>query len=339
MLKVGLAHLEKAKGFGSFRGRNWLQSLRYAELALTKLKPLKDRSLAFIEILDEALTAKNDALSFMGRDREALECATERYNMWATTFMRNSRTIEAAFPLIETLTNNKEFAQAHLIAHTIYEMTMHPMTHDIPEDLQQPLLAKAANRLALATFRLARYVGIPPEEEQKAGEDAIALARKALEIDTQLYRADDIHIISDMSTLANVLNHFNGDDNEVIRLYEQVIAIHSRLEGSSTINVAINKHNMGNAYYKRMYNSIAANDLDRCLANLELALPYYREAAVIFGAVNHVDKAKEATEIADKVEESIGQLQIQLAGSAPAAAATATPPPTTTTTATAMTRG
>ena len=74
MRKIGMAHLQKALGFN--RDRNWMQSLRYSELALVKLKPLNDRP---IEAIDDALSYKFNALNFMGRSREALECAKERY--------------------------------------------------------------------------------------------------------------------------------------------------------------------------------------------------------------------------------------------------------------------
>ena len=41
--KIGMAHLQKASSFG--RDRNWVQSLRYSELALVKLMQLNDRRL------------------------------------------------------------------------------------------------------------------------------------------------------------------------------------------------------------------------------------------------------------------------------------------------------
>ena len=54
--KVGIVHLDKAAGF--YRGENWLQTLRYADLALTKLKQLKDRRLETVNIIDKALSCK-----------------------------------------------------------------------------------------------------------------------------------------------------------------------------------------------------------------------------------------------------------------------------------------
>ena len=61
LLKVGLAYTNKAKAF--FYERNFLQTLRYAELALTKLMRLIDRPLAVISLLDEALSYKFNALN------------------------------------------------------------------------------------------------------------------------------------------------------------------------------------------------------------------------------------------------------------------------------------
>ena len=43
-------------------------------MALIKLKQLMDRRLETVEILDDAFTAKFNALMDLGRQREALEC-------------------------------------------------------------------------------------------------------------------------------------------------------------------------------------------------------------------------------------------------------------------------
>ena len=319
--------MEKARGFN--RERNLVQALRYADLALTKLKQLKDRSLAFVEVLDNALAYKFNALNFMGRDKEALEFATERYNMWATTYMRNPCTIEAAFPLIESLMHNKEFVQAQLIASTVYEMTMHPMTHDIPGDKQQQYLAKAASFLARAILFLAQADGIPPDEERKTGEEAIALARKALAIHTLLYgaesesNADVATLANDIATLAKVLLYFNIDSvEEGVRLYEQSTAMYNRVEGSSSVNVASNKRNLGALYITSANRAGAADELDRALANMELALPHLRDAARIYRAINHVDSADEAAKIVMDTEERIRFVRIQITARAATAAAT-----------------
>ena len=318
-----MAHLEKARGFD--RERNWAQTLRYAELALTKLKQLKDRSLAAIEILDDALRLKFNALNFMDRHKEALECATERYNMWATTFMRNPRMIEAAFPLIDSLLHNNEFDQAHLIASTVHEMIMHPMNHDIPDDKQQPYLAQASCLLANATFWLAEAGGIPPEEKQKAGEEAIALARKALEIHTRLHGTGSKEVALDMGALAKVVDYFNSvDGDEAICLLEQSMVIHRRLEGSLSVNVAVNNENLGVVYCRRANKAVDANDLDCELANLELALPHYREAHRIYRAINHMDSAAATAQKITLIDGRIRQITVQNSARATAATASAT---------------
>ena len=67
-----MAHLQKAKEF--YRDDNWVQTLRYSELALVKLKQLNDRP---IEAIDNALRCKFSALNMMDQNREALECAKE----------------------------------------------------------------------------------------------------------------------------------------------------------------------------------------------------------------------------------------------------------------------
>ena len=55
--KVGMAYLEKAKGFD--QARNWPQTLHHANLSATKLKQLKDRP---VEDIDKALNLKYHAL-------------------------------------------------------------------------------------------------------------------------------------------------------------------------------------------------------------------------------------------------------------------------------------
>ena len=132
--KMGMVNLEKAREFQ--QERNFVQALRYAELALTKLKQLKDRPLAVIELLHNALECKFHALASLTRYQDNLECATEWYNLWATTYRRNLRSIEVSFQLIGSLICNKEFVLAHLIAGTVYEMTTHPLTNDIPKNHQ-----------------------------------------------------------------------------------------------------------------------------------------------------------------------------------------------------------
>ena len=68
--------------------------------------------------------------------------------------------------------------------------------------------------------------------------------------------------------------------------------------------------NLGSAYHKRAERAQAANDLDRCIANEELTLPHYREAARIFRANNHVDAADSAQHCVEYAEERIRQIGI-----------------------------
>ena len=307
--KVGKAHIEKALGF--YQERNYVQCLRYADLALTKLKQLKDRRLETVEILDNAFALKSDALQRMDRHKEALECAKEHYTLWAMNHMRNPGMFDAAFGLIQSCIHNREFEDAALYAHTAHEMVLNDADGIIPSDQRQKLLARGSYWLSQATLFLAQAGGIPPAEMQKAGEEAIAHARKALEIHTQLHGTGSAEVAEDMTALADALHFFNDvDDDEILRLHEQSNAITSRVQGSSSLNVAVGEKNLGNAYQKRAVRAQAANDLDRSMANLELTLPHYREASRIFRINNHVDKADRANREAVQVEENLRQLRI-----------------------------
>ena len=307
--KLGEAHLLKARGFD--RAQNWTQSLRFSDLALTMLKKLKARPLEVILIIDDAMRIKYNALNHMGRKTEALECAKERYSLWAAGYMRHPGMLNAAFPLIDGLIRNEDYEQAHLIASTAYEMIINDTDNIIPENQRQYFLARGSRYLAVATLVLAESGGIPPEEKQKAGEEAIALARKSLEIDTQLHGAESAEVASNISALASILKYFNGvDDDEIFRLHEQAIAIYSRLQGSLSPNVAINEMNLGNAYHVRADEAHAANDMDRYVVNLELALPHFREAERIYRAINHMDAADRPARRIVTAEENLRRIAI-----------------------------
>ena len=311
MRKVGMAHLQKAKGFN--RDRNLVQLLRYSELALGKLKQLKDRP---IEAIDEALTCKFNALNFMGRNRDALECATERYCLYLTTHT-HPPAIVASFNLIESCIHNEEYEDAELYARTTWETITLSRDSHIPDDRRQYFTAQGAYFLALAMYELARNGDIPPEANQAAGQEAIALARRALEIETQLNGLEHEDVANAMSLLADALEYFNNvDDVEVLRLYEQSIAIQARVEGSSSVNVAVGELNLGNVYHRRAKRARAANDLDRYVANLELSLPRYREAARIYRAINYVDAADYTEQSILKVEEGLRQIRVARAATA-----------------------
>ena len=307
--KLGEAHFQKAREFD--RENNWTQTLRFSDLALTMLKKLKARNLEVIILIDGAMTFKGNALKFMGRDKEVLECAQERYSLWVAGYMRHYGMLNAAFFLIEALLSNEEHEQAHLIANTAYEMIINDTENIIPEDRRQYFIAQGSRMLGRATFQLANSGGIPSGEKQKAGEEAIALARKALEIDTLLYGTESDEVAGDLITLARILAFFNDvDDDEILRLYDQAIAIYGRVQGSLSLNVAISENNLASAYGQRADRAWDANDLDRCVANLELALTHFREAARIYRAINHVDATDRSSQRATRVEENLIQVRM-----------------------------
>ena len=224
--------------------------------------------------------------------------------------MRNPGSIRAALSLIQSCLHNGEYEDAERYAREA--LFMINMTDNfIPADKRSKFLADGSHWLAVAIFRLSQAGGIPPEEKQKAGEEAIALARKALELNTQLHGTEGNDVANTMIALAQVLYHFNDVDNdEILRFYEQAIAIFRRVEGSLSVNVAACENNLGNAYNCRATRAYAANDLDRCIANAELAVSHYREAARVFRAINHVDKADKALHQVAKAEEGIRQIGI-----------------------------
>ena len=199
--KVGMANLEKAKGF--LGNNNHVQALRYAELlALTKLKLLKDRP---FDVLDDAFACKTSSFRFMGRYGEAMESAKERYSMWAMTDIRNPRSVWATFDLVECCLQLNEFIEAEMFARTAYEIINQKTDNIIPLDRRQEARAHGARHLATATLCLAKAGGIAPEAKQAAGVKAIALAREGLEINTQLFGADSKEAANSMVTLAEAL--------------------------------------------------------------------------------------------------------------------------------------
>ena len=309
MRKVGMANLAKAKEFQ--REQNWMQELRYGELAATKLKQLKDRRLETVQAISDALTYKFNALQMMDRHREAMECAKECYTLWAMNHLRHPGSMEAALSLIQSCIHNEEYVDAERYARHAYFMIAEMTDNFIPAYLRPRFLGEISYWLARAIHRLAQAGGIPPEGKQKAGEEAIALARKALEIHTQLFGAESAKVAMSMGTLADMLGYLNDvDDDEISRLYEQTIVIHRRVEGSSSVNVAVSENMLGNAYLNRADRAQAVNDLDRCVANLELALPHLREAARIFRAINHVAKADQILRNIAGIEEKIRHIRI-----------------------------
>ena len=323
MLKVGKANLLKAALFQ--RQQNWMQALRYGELAATKLKQLKDRRLETVELISDALACKFDALGRLGRYREAMKFAEERYTLWAMNHMRNPGSMTAALGLIEICIHNEEFEDAEHYARHAYFMIAEMNDNFIPIDVRPWFLAQGSYYLSRTIVRLARAGGIPPNEKQKAGKEAITLARKALELHTQLDDGTESgDVAASMAALAEALNYFsNVDDDEILRLIEQAIAIFGRLEGSSSLNVAVQESLLGIVYCDRGNRAGVANDLDRALVNFELALPRYREAARIFRVINHTVMVERNLHNIAQTEEGIRQIRILLATATTAAAAAA----------------
>ena len=300
-----MAHLQKARGF--YRDRNYVQLLRYSELALVKLKQLNDRP---IEAIDDALHYKFNALNFMNQNREALECAQERYCLYLTKHT-HPPAIVASFDLIESCIHNREFVDAELYARTTWETITLSRDSHIPDDQRQWFTARGAFYLARTMYSLAVNGDIPPEENQTVGREAITLARRALEIHTQLNGLENADVANAMSLLANALDYFNNvDDVEVLRLYEQSNVIFAQVEGRSSVNVAISENNLAHAYCRRAKKAHADNDLDREQANLELALSHYGEAVRLYRAINRADKANESAQGAVEVEEALRQCTI-----------------------------
>ena len=309
--KVGMANLEKAKGFD--RVHNWQQTLRHAELAATKFKQLKDRP---VELIDEALNYRYNSLIFMGRHREALECAKEWYCLWPTKHTHPPAII-ASFAVIESCGFNKEYFDAALYARTLWETITLSRDSHIPDHQREEFTARGAIELARALHALAEHGDIPAEEKQETGVEAIMLARRALEINTRLYGAESYQVANSKGVLASILEYFNNvDDDEALRLYEQAKAIHARVYGSSSLNVASGDFNLATAYHNRAVRALTADDLDGCVANAELALPRYREAARIYRAINIMDNADQAEREVVTIENMLRDVTVKIAARA-----------------------
>ena len=307
--KLGMATLAKAKGFDFHQ--NWMQSLRYADIAITKLKKLKDRRLETVQALSDAMGCRFDALNFMARHKEALACIQECYTLWVMNHMRNPGSVKAALGLIQSCINNGEYEDAKRYADHAIFMINDKTDNLIPVDQRPQYLAKGSRLRAQAIYEMAQVGGIPPEEKKKAGELAIASARKALELDIQLFGSEDSYVANDMDILATALDFFNNeDDDEVLRLQEQSNAITSRVEGRMSSNVAAGVGNLGNAYKNRAQRAATVNDWLRCLTNLELAVPHFREAVRIYRANNHMDSAARNLRTLTEVEEQIRHIGV-----------------------------
>ena len=295
-----MAHLAKATGFD--RARNYAQVLRHADIAITKLNQLNDRPL---EELSEAMRCKFYSLNVIGRKGEALECAKGWYCLWLKKHT-HPPAIDAGFALIESCIHNNEFFDAVLYARTLWETLTLIRDSHIPDNKRELYIAQGAKFLAKALFALAQSGGMPAEEQQATGVEAIMLARRALETSTQVHGAESSQVGEDLATLASILDYFNHvDDDEIPRLFGRAKAIYSRQHGILSPNVATCEKNLGIHYGRRADRAQDAHDLDRFVTNLELALPLFREAARIYRIANRVDAAAEASRYAAREEKRL----------------------------------
>ena len=279
---------DKAVDFS--KSRNFEQTLRFCDLALGKFNAIKKRPL---DDVSRILAIKCQTLHQLGQHAESLQCAEEKYNLWAIARgPAHPSTIDASFFLVECLQLNQKVEDAHLFAHTIWEIihTNNHVDNDIPGEKVQGYVATAAYLLARAIYRLDQSGGLPPEEKQKAGEEAIARARQSLEIRIQLYGAEHGLVATASTVLASALDYFTDCSNdEALRLQKQAIEIFRRVEGNLSANVASSVNSLGVTYYNRAQNSL--DDVENYKAALELALLHFRESAGIFRAMNHMDDA------------------------------------------------
>ena len=304
--KLGLAHLVKAKGF--FEQRNWSQSTRYSDLALTKFKQMKDRP---IEAIDEVLRGKFYALNALGRHRDALECAKERYCLTNITNYTHPPAIEASFSLIESCIQNREFFDAELYSRVLWETLTLSRDGNIPEDLQQSYLARGATELARAILLLAKTGILPAKKSQAAGQEAITLARRVVEIHTRLLGIECYEAAVGMLLLAQILDHFNDvNDDEILRLYEQAKPIFVRVQGTLSVNVAMCEKNMGLAYKRRANRANFVEDVPLYVANLELAMPRLREAIRLYSAMSYFEESDRMIRETIDVEQSLQQAAV-----------------------------
>ena len=296
--KVGTTNLEKAERFHD--QRNWSQAFHHSDLAANKLKQLKDRP---VEAIDDALRIKCDSLNGLARYKEGLECAKERYCLYLTSHT-HPPAIEASFALIHSCIYNKKYADAASYARILWETINDKSSNNkIPVAQRQPYIARGASVLARSIHRMAQIGGISPEVMKNRELEAISLARKALEIDTWLCGTESREVAHDMGILAQVLGGFDVvDDDEIFPLLQQSIDIYTRLDGQS-YNVAAGETSMGNAFKRRAIKAQKADDMDRCVANMELALPHLREAVKIYRAVNHIADADTVTQNLVSVED------------------------------------
>ena len=138
-----------------------------------------------------------------------------------------------------------------------------------------------------------------------------------MEINTQMCGIESTEVAHDIAELASVQDCFNNvDDEEVLRLLQRAKEIYARVYGTSSVNVAVTEGSLSNVYGTRACRARAANDLDRELTNLELALAHISVAARIYRAINHTDMADYTTRKVLEIEERLQQARMKKAAMA-----------------------
>ena len=284
---------------------------------------MKDRPL---EAISDALKCKCDALKSLGRNTEFLQCAEDNNKLWAMARGPvHPSTIEASHYFLEALMHNKEYHDAEVFARTLWEIIhsidIEHVDNILLLDKRQTYLAMSSNMLALAIFKLAESGGIPAEEKQKAGEEAIARARECLEVTVQAVGPQNASVAASMAVLADVLAYFldTNEETESLRLYEQAIAIYTRCDGATSIKVGSCKNTLATMYVKRAVRAHIAKVKGQYGAHLELAVPIFREAGWIFRALNLPDRADAAFGDAYVMEDQLRQVAEKAAAEAAAA--------------------
>ena len=179
----------------------------------------------------------------------------------------------------------------------------------IPDDELPRYTAKGAKYLAKAIYNMAQDGGIPPNEMKSRGEQAILLSRKSLEMHTKFYGPNDATVASDLLILAGILDFFQGANNEsfdeVVKLYQRVIPLYGRLQGSTCYNAAASVNNLGLAYRNRAGRDLAAGDVEQCVIHTQLSLTQFREATRIYRLLNDTELAVKAERDATVNEERL----------------------------------
>ena len=223
-----------------YEQKNYVQALHHANLAVAKLKQLQEDRPLDANMIDAVLGLTYEILKSADQYQKALVCAKEEWHSLLMNVRDNSNVQEMVLnspvALIESSIYNNEFEYAERVARALWK-TIITELHHISEDQRQKYISRGAYWLAQAAYYLAVNDGIEPEEKELVGEEVISLARRALEIDTQLFGIESDKVASDMALLARVLKYFNGIvDDEILRMYEQrrQVAVTARRRKGST---------------------------------------------------------------------------------------------------------